>query len=60
TSSEKHLQRIAEGIPETLATSSMHMDVIRDLVRIQSLITSVSYPILERTGQLRKTRLLIE
>lgn len=59
-SSEKHLQRIADGVPETLSTSSMHMDIIRDLVRIQSLITSVSYPILERSGQLRKTRLMIE
>lgn len=57
-SSERHLQRIAEGIPETLATSSMHTDIVRDLVRIQSLITSVSYPILERSGQLRKTRLV--
>lgn len=59
-SSERHLRRIAEGVPETLATSSMHTDIIRDLVRIQSLITSVSYPILERSGQLRKTRLLAE
>ena len=59
-SSERHLQRIADGVPETLATSSMHTDIIRDLVRIQSLITSVSYPILERSGQLRKTRLVAE
>jgi phosphate:Na+ symporter len=59
-SSERHLRRIADGVPETLSTSSMHTDIIRDLVRIQSLITSVSYPILERSGQLRKTRLLAE
>lgn len=59
-SSERHLRRIADGVPETLATSSMHTDIIRDLVRIQSLITSVSYPILERSGQLRKTRLMVE
>tara|TARA_R110002124_G_scaffold64985_2_gene177483 strand:+ start:291164 stop:292795 length:1632 start_codon:yes stop_codon:yes gene_type:complete len=59
-SSARHMRRLADGVPETLSTSSMHTDIIRDLVRIQSLITSVSYPILERSGQLRKTRLLAD
>lgn len=59
-SSARHMRRLADGVPETLSTSSMHTDIIRDLVRIQSLITSVSYPILERSGQLSKTRLLAD
>ncbi len=46
-SSEKHFQRLRDGIPETKATSSLHNDVIRDYKRINSYITSVAYSILE-------------
>jgi phosphate:Na+ symporter len=33
------------------------MDVLRDQRRIHSHITAVAYPILERAGKLRKSRL---
>ncbi len=54
---EHHLARVGRRLPETLQTSSLHLDVIRDLKRIHSHIAAVAYPILERAGELRKTRL---
>ena len=47
-SSMKHMKRLRAGLPNTIATSSMHMDVIRDLRRINTYVTSVAYAILER------------
>ena len=55
--SESHMSRLASGKPETLATSSLHLDVIRDLKRINSHLTSVAYPILDAAGELARTRL---
>lgn len=37
--------------------TEVHLDVLRDLKRINSHLTSVAYPILEKTGQLRDSRL---
>lgn len=47
--SVNHLERLQRGVPETLATSDLHMDIIRDLRRINSLVTSIAYPILDNT-----------
>ncbi|MGI9524054.1 MAG: hypothetical protein ACR2PG_20665, partial [Hyphomicrobiaceae bacterium] len=52
------MQRIGEGRPETIDTSSLHLDVLRDLKRINSHVTSVAYPILERAGELADSRLI--
>ncbi|MEC8663918.1 MAG: Na/Pi cotransporter family protein [Pseudomonadota bacterium] len=52
-----HLERIREGVPETIATSSLHLDIIRDYRRIHSYMAAVAYPILEEAGQLRSSRL---
>lgn len=54
---EHHLARIGRRLPASLETSSLHLDVIRDLKRIHSHIAAVAYPILERAGELRKSRL---
>jgi len=54
---QKHLERLKDGRIESVATSSLHMDVLRDQRRIHSHITAVAYPILERAGKLRKSRL---
>ncbi|HLL27386.1 MAG TPA: Na/Pi cotransporter family protein [Xanthobacteraceae bacterium] len=48
---EQHLERLREGRPETLETTSLHLDVLRDLKRIHSHITSVAYPVLDATGE---------
>jgi phosphate:Na+ symporter len=47
TAAERHLERLREGRPETLETTSLHLDVLRDLKRINSHICSVAYPVLE-------------
>lgn len=44
-----HLGRLQRGVPETMATSDLHMDIIRDLRRINSLMTAIAYPILDDT-----------
>ena len=54
---DKHLARLREGRPESIETSSLHLDILRDLKRIHSHICSVAYPVLEGTGELQPTRL---
>jgi phosphate:Na+ symporter len=54
---DSHFARLREGRPESIETSSIHMDVIRDLKRINGHLTSVAYPILEAAGELADTRL---
>jgi phosphate:Na+ symporter len=48
---ERHLDRLREGRPETLETTSLHLDVLRDLKRIHSHICSVAYPVLDSAGE---------
>ena len=48
---ERHLDRLREGRPETLETTSLHLDVLRDLRRIHSHICSVAYPVLDAAGE---------
>ncbi len=44
---ERHFDRLREGRPETIETTSLHLDVLRDLKRIHSHICSVAYSALE-------------
>jgi phosphate:Na+ symporter len=55
---ERHLERLRAGRPETLETTSLHLDVLRDLKRIHSHLCSVAYPVLDaaRTEQISFTR----
>jgi len=53
---ERHLDRLREGRPETLETTSLHLDVLRDLRRIHSHICSVAYPVLDAAGELAAYR----
>ena len=55
---ETHFRRMGERQPDTLDSSAMHLDVLRDLKRINSHLTSAAYPLLEREGALAKSRLL--
>jgi phosphate:Na+ symporter len=48
---DRHLERLREGRPETLETTSLHLDVLRDLKRIHSHICSVAYSALETAGE---------
>lgn len=56
-SAEAHLERLRKRLPETIQTSRLHLDILRDLKRINAHITSVAYPILEELGALKKSRL---
>jgi phosphate:Na+ symporter len=56
---ESHFERLREGRPESIESSSLHLDVLRDLKRIHSHICSVAYPVLERTGALQASRLRV-
>jgi phosphate:Na+ symporter len=57
TATENHLRRLREGRPQSIETSSLHIDIARDLKRIAAHIASVAYPILEQGGALRRSRL---
>jgi phosphate:Na+ symporter len=54
---DSHLQRLADNTTQSIETSALHLDIIRDLKRINSHICSVAYPILEEAGVLSPTRL---
>ncbi len=54
---ESHIARLREGRAESIESSSLHLDILRDLKRIHSHICSVAYPVLERAGELQPSRL---
>ena len=54
---DSHLERLTSQTVESIETSSLHLDLISDLKRINSHICSIAYPILEQAGVLAKTRL---
>ncbi len=54
---DSHLHRLAGQSLQTVETSSLHLDIINDFKRINSLICSIAYPILEQAGALSRTRL---
>ena len=54
---ESHLDRLSGQTVQSIETSSLHLDIISDLRRINSFVCSTAYPILEQAGQLRRTRL---
>jgi phosphate:Na+ symporter len=58
SAAEAHYSRLRQGRAESIETSAIHLDVIRDLKRISGHLVSVAYPILEAAGELRTTRLL--
>jgi phosphate:Na+ symporter len=55
--SQQHLARLRSGRIESIETSALHLDILRDLKRINSHLTSVAYPILDASGELRQSRL---
>ncbi len=57
TSEARHLSRLRAGNSASLASSSLHIDVIRDLEEINSLLVSTAYPVLEEAGLLHGSRL---
>ncbi|MER2537319.1 MAG: Na/Pi cotransporter family protein [Rhizobiaceae bacterium] len=56
-SSQNHFLRLRDGTARSVETSSIHLDTIRDLKQINSLLASIAYPVLEEHGLLGGTRL---
>ncbi|AVQ81736.1 MULTISPECIES: Na/Pi cotransporter family protein [Variovorax] len=52
-----HLDRLSDRTTLSIETSSLHIDLISDLKRINSHICSIAYPILESAGALAPSRL---
>jgi phosphate:Na+ symporter len=52
-----HISRLRDNTAQSIETSSLHLDLISDLKRINSHICGVAYPILESAGALSKTRI---
>lgn len=56
-SNRSHFERLTEGTERSVETSSIHLDTLRDLKQINSLLASIAYPVLEENGMLQETRL---
>ncbi|MEP9323245.1 Na/Pi cotransporter family protein [Paraburkholderia phymatum] len=55
--SYKHLDRLAGETLRSIETSALHLDVISDMKRLNSLFCSTAYPVLDAAGALHDTRL---
>jgi phosphate:Na+ symporter len=54
---EAHFERLRQGGIETVETSSLHLDLLRDLKQINShLVAAAAYPVLEERGELLQSR----
>ncbi len=54
-----HLDRLSDNTLQSMETSSLHIDLISDLKRINSHICSIAYPILDSAGALAPNRLRV-
>jgi phosphate:Na+ symporter len=52
-----HINRLQNNTAQSIETSSLHLDLISELKRINSHLCSIAYPILESAGALSKTRI---
>jgi phosphate:Na+ symporter len=51
-----HIIRLSDNTVQSIETSSLHLDLISDLKRINSHICSIAYPILDSAGALAPSR----
>ncbi|MBP1806442.1 hypothetical protein [Rubellimicrobium aerolatum] len=54
----RQLERLQAGRPETLASSSLPLDILRDLKRVNAHIASVASPTLSKAGELGESRVI--
>lgn len=59
-SNRRHMERLRQGSADSIATSDMHIEVLRALKEINSVLVTVAYPILTESGQLLSSRLVSE
>ncbi|HZZ92273.1 MAG TPA: Na/Pi cotransporter family protein, partial [Usitatibacter sp.] len=55
---DTHLDRLSGQSVQSIETSSLHLDIISDMRRINSFFCSTAYPVLEQAGKLRRSRLV--
>ena len=51
-----HIERLGDGVPETISTSSLHVDILRDYRRINSYMCTVAYPLLDENDRYKKEK----
>ena len=54
---EAHFARIRAGRVESVETSALHLDLLRDLKRINAHVAAAAYAVLEKRGELLSSRL---
>jgi phosphate:Na+ symporter len=52
-----HIARLQDNTAQSIETSSLHLDLLSELKRINSHLCSIAYPILESKGALAATRI---
>ncbi|WP_417581224.1 Na/Pi cotransporter family protein [Pelagibacterium sp.] len=57
-SHDRHLDRLRAAKPSSIETSDLHLEILRALKEVNSLLVTVAYPILNEAGELRETRLV--
>lgn len=57
-SAANHRARLRDGMIDSMQTSSLHLDILRDLKCINAHIAAIAYPILKRQGALRESRIM--
>lgn len=56
-SMRRHMQRLKEGTAASVATSNIHLETIRALKTINSLVATIGYHVLAETGDVLDSRL---
>lgn len=54
---QHHFDRLRRGTEQSIETSSIHLDTVRDLKQINGLLAAIAHPVLEEEGLLRGSRL---
>lgn len=57
--SRAHIDRLQSGLADSIETSALHLDLVRDLRHINSHLAAVAYPILDQSGELRDSRMRV-
>ncbi len=47
----RHIERLESGLSESIETSSIHLDILTNLKRINTHLTNIAYQIMENTAQ---------
>jgi phosphate:Na+ symporter len=56
-SETRHFARMRAGRRESVETTGLHVDIVRDLKQIGGFLAATAYPLLENNGQLKSSRL---